>query len=873
MKGASPYARIYCAIFAAIAAAVLVVSCTKGFGRFPNPENNPVLSDIAALTAPDGADAAVFERLKGELAKQIERRLADGEKIVASAPSGNFGRVTDLAFDSGENKLTWSYVNTGDYDCNGEASIADITPVAINFGDLTDDGIGDDALETWIDGDKSGEVGVGDITPLALNFLATVASYDILTSDELEQNYTVIGNVAFPNTPFPVTFNVDLPAGALTYIRVQPIDPENNAGEWSNPLALSGNDPPTADLQANPSTGAPPLTVDFDASGSTDSDGSITAYDWDWDGDGAYEQTGGSSPLNEHVYTQNGSYNATVRVWDDLGASDTASVLIAVSDSGNQFPIADIQAAPESGKTPLTVDFDAGGSFDPDGSIVGYRWDFDGDSNWDEDTGGAPAASHEYTVAGVYEAAVEVTDDMGATDTDTVTVTVSDNSAPDASFTWSEGSNMFEIDFDPSGSSDPDGGIETYEWDWTSDGTYDLTETTPDVVTFNYGLPGTYDCTLRVTDGDGATDTDTQQVVVSEPEMIWNLIKPAGDGDFKWPAPALIGGLPSGHPAISYYDADAGEIRYIAATDDYGATWGAPQTASIDPVANNTFLIEANGNPAIAYLHETDFFLRCQRADDPDGTTWGSNLWIDDTYASGSYISMTDVAGFPGVAYTDNGSWARFSRALDADGDNWSAPVEFDLGSVNGYVSLCMAGGMPAIAYYDDVLGALKFVRAQAEDGTAWGLPVIVDNVGEIGSFGYISMAMLGTSPNVPAIAMSDYTTGRVLLYRATDTEGTTWEEPVVVDDVFAHFAISFANVDGVPCIAYQSYDTDVFQYHIYFRYAWDPSGSSWSSPIEIFSSPVFCLRLIDVKGRPAISFYSWSMPDYGLYYAYSPPG
>ena len=66
-----------------------------------------------------------------------------------------------------------------------------------------------------------------------------------------------------------------------------------------------------------------------------------------------------------------------------------------------------------------TCTFDGSGSYDPDGTIVSWEWDFD-----DGTTGSGETATHEYSSPGVYTATLTVTDDDGATDTDTATVIV-----------------------------------------------------------------------------------------------------------------------------------------------------------------------------------------------------------------------------------------------------------------------------------------------------------------------------------------------------------------------------------------------------------------------------------------------------------------
>ncbi|RLG56894.1 MAG: hypothetical protein DRN83_03065 [Hadesarchaea archaeon] len=88
------------------------------------------------------------------------------------------------------------------------------------------------------------------------------------------------------------------------------------------------------------------------------------------------------------------------------------------SGGAPQPPVADIATdpSPPTGTAPLTVEFDASGSYDPDGAIVSYSWDF-GDGT----TGSGVTVSHTYT-AGTYTATLTVTDTDGLTDTDTVTV-------------------------------------------------------------------------------------------------------------------------------------------------------------------------------------------------------------------------------------------------------------------------------------------------------------------------------------------------------------------------------------------------------------------------------------------------------------------
>ena len=85
----------------------------------------------------------------------------------------------------------------------------------------------------------------------------------------------------------------------------------------------------------------------------------------------------------------------------------------------NAAPVASFTATPETGDAPLTVDFDASGSDDPDGIILGYSWDF-GDGN--NGTGVNP--THIYVNPGVYTATLIVMDDNNNTNSTTRQITV-----------------------------------------------------------------------------------------------------------------------------------------------------------------------------------------------------------------------------------------------------------------------------------------------------------------------------------------------------------------------------------------------------------------------------------------------------------------
>jgi hypothetical protein len=91
----------------------------------------------------------------------------------------------------------------------------------------------------------------------------------------------------------------------------------------------------------------------------------------------------------------------------------------------NQPPIAEA-GGPYSGDVGQTITLDGSGSADPDGAIELYEWDLDDDGRWDDASGALAAFTA--TSVGTFAVDLRVTDDAGATDTDSATVTVTGGS-------------------------------------------------------------------------------------------------------------------------------------------------------------------------------------------------------------------------------------------------------------------------------------------------------------------------------------------------------------------------------------------------------------------------------------------------------------
>jgi len=131
-----------------------------------------------------------------------------------------------------------------------------------------------------------------------------------------------------------VTFN-DVPAGSLSLgDYTHTVTSENDTISGSLTVSDGSNTPPTASFTYAPSNPEVEETVNFDASSSDDSDGTITSYEWDF-GDGV-TSTGETA---SHSYSSSGDYTVSLTVTDDDGATDTISKTVSVSgdSDGNEY--------------------------------------------------------------------------------------------------------------------------------------------------------------------------------------------------------------------------------------------------------------------------------------------------------------------------------------------------------------------------------------------------------------------------------------------------------------------------------------------------------------------------------------------------------
>ena len=125
---------------------------------------------------------------------------------------------------------------------------------------------------------------------------------------------------------------------------------------------------PVAVISTDRKQGYPPLEIAFDGSGSQGVESSIVSYRWNFD-DGVTAETATAG----HTFEEKGIYNVLLTVTDADGLIGSAAKAIHVL---NRIPHADFRISPFGAPRDYPVQFDASESYDADGEIVSYIWDF-----------------------------------------------------------------------------------------------------------------------------------------------------------------------------------------------------------------------------------------------------------------------------------------------------------------------------------------------------------------------------------------------------------------------------------------------------------------------------------------------------------------
>lgn len=330
-------------------------------------------------------------------------------------------------------------------------------------------------------------------------------------------------------------------------------------------------------LSAAPSYGLAPLLVAFNLSVPS---GPPPNLSWSF-GDGTYLNGSGAGYLTpSHSYELTGRFTANVTATWSSGSVNTSITITVVAAN----LAASLQASPDHGIAPLTVNF-TGAASGGQAPYTSYAWTFgDGGS-------GAGAILHyTYTQPGRFTATLEVTDSGGRTANQSTVITVTSTAlAVSLLASNTTGTVPLNVTFNAT----PSGGSHTYlSYAWTfGDGTV----ATGATVVHDYLIPGNYTTAVRVVDSAGANATATTLVRAEPPPFVASVIA----GPLAGTAPLAVGfqaalsggtfvygtctwnfgdGATASGRWVNHTFANASEyVVHLTATD----SWGAIATATV----------------------------------------------------------------------------------------------------------------------------------------------------------------------------------------------------------------------------------------------------------------------------------------------------
>jgi glucose/arabinose dehydrogenase/PKD repeat protein len=426
-----------------------------------------------------------------------------------------------------------------------------------------------------------------------------------------------------------------------------------------------------------------------------------------------FQKNGQPDPSTRAVFLNEiDPVNIKIGPGGDLFVVDFTGQLRRISyPEGNRAPTAVAKAEPQAGPLPLTVNFDAGGSTDPDaGDTLAYAWDLDGDGQYDDSTAVKP--SWKYTSAANVTVGLRVTDKGGLSDTDSLLIGAGNEppdaqiETPTAALKWAVGDT---IAFAGKGTDPQQGTLPAASMSWSLVMRHCVTENDchshsiqsfPGVasgsfVAPDHDYPSHLELRLTVTDAGGLTDTETLRLDPKTVELTF-ATSPAGlallAGETEMPSPVtrtvivgsknsvaaptpqVQGGTSYGFSSWSDGGARAHEVIAPASPTTYTATYKAEAVPGLvlaygfeetsGTTANDVSAAKNNGSVNGATSTASGRFGRAlsfdgvnDRVDVPDAAsldlTTGMTLeaWVKPTTTSGWRTAILKEMGGEDLAY------------------------------------------------------------------------------------------------------------------------------------------------------------------------------------------------------------------------------
>ena len=418
--------------------------------------------------------------------------------------------------------------------------------------------------------------------------------------------------------------------------------------------------------------------LQFYGNESWDEDGQIVNYTWNF-GDGKYNYT--DNPV--HIFTENGEYNVTLTVRDNNGLEDTYILNIFV----NKPPVASISISKTVIMLGESITFDASNSYDLDGEIDFYYWNFD-----DGRTSNQIMKEHTYSDSGIFNVSLKLIDNLNDISTTYYTIEVI-NSLPEISFDVNpnDGNTLTLFEFIDS-STDADGEIE--EWLWLFGDGNTSNEVSP---SHYYSFPGNYNVTLTLTDDQNGVNSSTIIIFVNNSPPNPDIVIEEGiiSGENQWIIPTnrevrIDGGvsLDNDNTVLTYqwqYDSATYygqhlDLLFVEGEHNIELTVSDPRGAN----TTETFILTGTNLPILNLNYEEINLVVNQDAEIITSTFGEVNLYEWKIYqvSSSNLILLSDEVNVnlsKTIKFNERGDYKLIASARDSESNLWTNDIELDV--------------------------------------------------------------------------------------------------------------------------------------------------------------------------------------------------
>jgi PKD repeat protein len=314
----------------------------------------------------------------------------------------------------------------------------------------------------------------------------------------------------------------------------------------------------------------------------------------------------------------------------------------------NCLPDASFSFTPSDPEAGESVTFNASGSNDPDGDSLSYSWSGDV-------SGSGSIISRSFIPSGSKSITLTVSDSKG--ESDSITKSVPIKGPPNASFSFTPSNPSIgePLIFKASSSSDQDGSISSYEWDWDDDGNY---EDTGEIATHSFSAPGDYNVELNVTDNQSLTNTSSRTVTVSD-DTNPSINNPSPIGTVNTNSPTISADFSDNYDLNSYIlELDGSQVASGSISGASDSFSYSASGLSFGQHSYNFSIEDSSGNR----ISRQETFTVSLLNSKPNPNTVEGALWVQSSdlrWGNGTYefwlkdvsVSNTDISGPSGAIW------------------------------------------------------------------------------------------------------------------------------------------------------------------------------------------------------------------------------